>query len=58
LWATTGVAKRRITFVFYFTITTIFWIGCKDDPRVLKVARGPVTLEDVIIGLTGSEVRP
>ena len=29
----------------------------KDDPRVLKVAHGPVTLEDVFIGLTGSEVR-
>jgi ABC-2 type transport system ATP-binding protein len=30
----------------------------KDDPRVLTVAHGPVTLEDVFIGLTGSEVRP
>lgn len=30
----------------------------KDDPRVLKAAHGPVTLEDVFIGLTGSEVRP
>lgn len=29
----------------------------KDDPRVLKAAHGPVTLEDVFIGLTGSEVR-
>jgi ABC-2 type transport system ATP-binding protein len=29
----------------------------KDDPRVRKVARGKVTLEDVFIGLTGSEVR-
>jgi ABC-2 type transport system ATP-binding protein len=29
----------------------------KDDPRVLKAARGKVTLEDVFIGLTGSEVR-
>jgi ABC-2 type transport system ATP-binding protein len=29
----------------------------KDDPRVLKVAHGKVTLEDVFIGLTGSEVR-
>ena len=27
------------------------------DPRVLKVARGEVTLEDVFIGLTGSEIR-
>ncbi|UKA76179.1 ABC transporter ATP-binding protein [Arthrobacter sp. FW306-07-I] len=27
----------------------------KDDPEVLAVARGPVTLEDVFIGLTGSE---
>jgi ABC-2 type transport system ATP-binding protein len=27
------------------------------DPRVLAVARGPVTLEDVFIGLTGSEIR-
>jgi ABC-2 type transport system ATP-binding protein len=27
------------------------------DPRVRKVARGRVTLEDVFIGLTGSEVR-
>lgn len=29
----------------------------KDDPRVLEVAHGPVTLEDVFIGLTGSEIR-
>jgi ABC-2 type transport system ATP-binding protein len=29
----------------------------KDDPRVREVARGPVTLEDVFIGLTGSEIR-
>jgi ABC-2 type transport system ATP-binding protein len=29
----------------------------KDDPRVVKVARGEVTLEDVFIGLTGSEIR-
>jgi ABC-2 type transport system ATP-binding protein len=27
------------------------------DPRVLKVARGKVTLEDVFIGLTGSAIR-
>jgi len=29
----------------------------KDDPRVREVARGNVTLEDVFIGLTGSEIR-
>jgi ABC-2 type transport system ATP-binding protein len=29
----------------------------KDDPRVKEVARGKVTLEDVFIGLTGSEIR-
>jgi ABC-2 type transport system ATP-binding protein len=29
----------------------------KDDPRVRGVARGEVTLEDVFIGLTGSEIR-
>src|SRR6202158_801308 len=29
----------------------------KDDPRVRRVAHGPVTLDDVFIGLTGSEVR-
>jgi ABC-2 type transport system ATP-binding protein len=29
----------------------------KDDPRVRAVARGEVTLEDVFIGLTGSEIR-
>lgn len=29
----------------------------KDDPKVKKVARGPITLEDVFIGLTGSEIR-
>jgi ABC-2 type transport system ATP-binding protein len=29
----------------------------KNDPRIRKVARGKVTLEDVFIGLTGSEVR-
>lgn len=29
----------------------------RDDPRVLKVARGEATLEDVFIGLTGSEIR-
>jgi ABC-2 type transport system ATP-binding protein len=29
----------------------------KDDPRVLAVAHGAVTLEDVFIGLTGSELR-
>src|SRR5438045_3434357 len=29
----------------------------KDDPRVLKVAHGQVTLEDVFIGLTGSDLR-
>jgi len=29
----------------------------KDDPRVKAVARGKVTLEDVFIGLTGSEIR-
>jgi ABC-2 type transport system ATP-binding protein len=28
-----------------------------DDPRVRKVAHGKVTLEDVFIGLTGSEIR-
>jgi ABC-2 type transport system ATP-binding protein len=27
------------------------------DPLVLQAARGPVTLEDVFIGLTGSEIR-
>ena len=29
----------------------------KGDPRVLEVAHGEVTLEDVFIGLTGSEIR-
>jgi ABC-2 type transport system ATP-binding protein len=29
----------------------------KDDPRVLAVAHGEVTLEDVFIGLTGSTIR-
>ncbi len=29
----------------------------QDDPRVRKVAHGAVTLEDVFIGLTGSEIR-
>ncbi|MGO4691101.1 ABC transporter ATP-binding protein [Glaciibacter sp. 2TAF33] len=29
----------------------------RHDPRVLKIARGDVTLEDVFIGLTGSEIR-
>jgi ABC-2 type transport system ATP-binding protein len=29
----------------------------RDDPRVVKAARGDVTLEDVFIGLTGSEIR-
>jgi len=29
----------------------------RDDPRVANVARGAVTLEDVFIGLTGSEIR-
>ncbi|WP_422934503.1 ABC transporter ATP-binding protein [Sinomonas sp. P47F7] len=29
----------------------------RDDPRVLAVARGDVTLEDVFIGLTGSAIR-
>jgi ABC-2 type transport system ATP-binding protein len=29
----------------------------KDDPEVRRVARGDVTLEDVFIGLTGSEIR-
>lgn len=29
----------------------------KDDPQVRKVAHGAVTLEDVFIGLTGSEIR-
>jgi ABC-2 type transport system ATP-binding protein len=29
----------------------------KDDPRVLAVAHGAVTLEDVFIGLTGDEIR-
>ncbi len=29
----------------------------QDDPRVLEVAHGPVTLEDVFIGLTGSDIR-
>lgn len=29
----------------------------REDPRVVKVARGEVTLEDVFIGLTGSEIR-
>jgi ABC-2 type transport system ATP-binding protein len=29
----------------------------QDDPRVQQAARGPVTLEDVFIGLTGSEIR-
>ena len=28
----------------------------KDDPDVLAVAHGQVTLEDVFIGLTGSEI--
>ena len=28
-----------------------------DDPRVREVAHGQVTLEDVFIGLTGSEIR-
>ena len=28
----------------------------KEDPAVLAVAHGPVTLEDVFIGLTGSGV--
>jgi ABC-2 type transport system ATP-binding protein len=28
-----------------------------DDPRVRRIARGDVTLEDVFIGLTGSEIR-
>jgi ABC-2 type transport system ATP-binding protein len=27
------------------------------DPKVLAVAHGKVTLEDVFIGLTGSEIR-
>ena len=29
----------------------------RDDPRVTAVARGDVTLEDVFIGLTGSDIR-
>ena len=29
----------------------------KADPRVRQVAHGDVTLEDVFIGLTGSEIR-
>lgn len=29
----------------------------KDDPRVRKVAHGQITLDDVFIGLTGSELR-
>jgi len=29
----------------------------KDDPEVRRVARGPVTLEDVFIGLTGEDLR-
>jgi ABC-2 type transport system ATP-binding protein len=29
----------------------------KNDPRVREIARGEVTLEDVFIGLTGSEIR-
>lgn len=29
----------------------------RNDPRVMKVARGEVTLEDVFIGLTGSDLR-
>ena len=29
----------------------------QDDPEVRKVAHGDVTLEDVFIGLTGSEIR-
>jgi ABC-2 type transport system ATP-binding protein len=29
----------------------------REDPRVLEVAHGPVTLEDVFIALTGSEIR-
>jgi ABC-2 type transport system ATP-binding protein len=29
----------------------------KDDPRVRKVAHGHVSLEDVFIGLTGSDLR-
>ncbi|MGN6125161.1 MAG: ABC transporter ATP-binding protein [Humibacter sp.] len=29
----------------------------RDDPRVASVAHGEVTLEDVFIGLTGSEIR-
>jgi ABC-2 type transport system ATP-binding protein len=29
----------------------------KDDPRVLSAAHGALTLEDVFIGLTGSEIR-
>jgi ABC-2 type transport system ATP-binding protein len=29
----------------------------RDDPRVIAVARGDVTLEDVFIGLTGSAIR-
>ncbi|BAS13639.1 ABC transporter related protein [Arthrobacter sp. Hiyo8] len=29
----------------------------REDPRVLSVAHGAPTLEDVFIGLTGSEIR-
>jgi ABC-2 type transport system ATP-binding protein len=29
----------------------------RNDPRVQAVAHGEVTLEDVFIGLTGSEIR-
>ena len=29
----------------------------KHDPRVQEVAHGEVTLEDVFIGLTGSDIR-
>jgi ABC-2 type transport system ATP-binding protein len=29
----------------------------RNDPRVLSAAHGALTLEDVFIGLTGSEIR-
>lgn len=29
----------------------------REDPRVVEVSRGDITLEDVFIGLTGSEIR-
>lgn len=29
----------------------------RDDPHVVEIAHGEVTLEDVFIGLTGSQIR-